>query len=54
LVLPLYALALLLCIELKAKTSISFTGMNTGLGLVELGLGRYVGQLVNVLFKKEN
>lgn len=49
---PLYALALVVLIALKAKGSISFSAMNTWLALVESGLGVYVGKVVHGLFKK--
>lgn len=52
-VFPVYALALLYCIEQKAKSNFSFVEMNTGLALVESLLGGYVGQIVGAFFKKE-
>lgn len=51
---PIYAIFLLLFIELKAKGSISFNQMNTWLMLVESVLGGYVGQMVHGLFKKND
>lgn len=50
--LPLYALALVALIALKAKGSITFSSMNTWLAVVESGLGAYVGKVVHGLFKK--
>lgn len=52
-VFPLYAVALLYCIEQKAKSNFSFAEMSTGLALVESLLGGYVGQIVGAFFKKE-
>ncbi|MEZ4961968.1 MAG: hypothetical protein R2830_19225 [Saprospiraceae bacterium] len=50
--LPLYAIALVVLIALKAKGTMSFSSMNTWLALVESGLGLYVGKIVHGLFKK--
>jgi hypothetical protein len=52
-VFPIYALALLYCIEQKAQSDFSFAEMNMGLALVESLLGGYVGQIVGTFFKKE-
>lgn len=49
---PIYAMLLLLFIELKVKGTISFTGMNSWLALVESVLGGYIGQMVHSLFKE--
>ena len=49
---PVYALLLLLFLELKAKTVISFIQMNFWLALTESVLGGYIGQLVFAFFKK--
>jgi hypothetical protein len=51
---PAYAIMLLLAIELKAKGSISFAGMNSWLALVESVLGGYIGQMVHSLFKERD
>lgn len=50
---PLYAIALLTLIELKAMTSISFTQMNFWLAMVESVLGGYIGQMLHAFFKEE-
>lgn len=50
---PAYAVLLVLLIELKAATLLSFVQMNTWLALVESVLGGYIGQMVHALFRKE-
>jgi len=50
---PVYAIALLLLIRAKPAGVISFGAMSLWLGLVESGLGGYIGQIVHALFKKE-
>lgn len=50
---PLYALALLSLIELKAMTTLSFGQMNFWLALTESVLGGYIGQMLNAFFRKE-
>lgn len=50
---PIYAVALIFCIELKAMTRISFSQMNFWLAMAESVLGGYVGRLVFAFFKKE-
>ncbi len=50
---PIYALALFLFIEMKAKSALSFGQMNLWLALVESVLGGYVGQIVFAFFRKE-
>ena len=49
---PLYVVVLLWFINRKAVGDLSFAQMNVGLGLVESGLGGYVGQIVMSFFKK--
>ncbi|MEL7161773.1 MAG: hypothetical protein AAFN92_13515, partial [Bacteroidota bacterium] len=50
---PLYAIALLLLIRAKPAGFIGFGSLSLWLGLVESGLGGYIGQIVHALFKKE-
>lgn len=52
LLIPFYAGFLILFIELKAGTWITFSQMNTWLALVESVLGGYIGQMVHALFKQ--
>jgi len=49
---PVYGLTLLFCIEMKAQTIFSFAQMNTWLALVESVLGMYVGQVIFAFFKR--
>lgn len=49
---PIYAILLILFIELKAKSVFSFSQMNLWLALVESVLGGYIGQIVATFFKK--
>ena len=51
---PIYAILLILFIEMKVKGTLSFTQMNTWLALVESILGGYVGKIVHSLFKEKN
>ncbi|MEO1259583.1 MAG: hypothetical protein AAFZ15_12335 [Bacteroidota bacterium] len=50
--LPLYGGLLLVIITLKTTGALNFNGMNVMLGLVEVGVGGYLGEIVNTLFKK--
>ncbi|MFT4761605.1 MAG: hypothetical protein ACI9LN_003588 [Saprospiraceae bacterium] len=50
---PIYALALILFLEMKVKGTFSMAEMNAGLGIVEAVLGGYVGRIVYSFFKKE-
>lgn len=50
---PIYAILLLFFIEMKAKSSFSFSQMNFWLAMVESVLGGYVGRIVFAFFKKE-
>ncbi len=51
---PIYAFMLLLFIELKAKSSISFIQMNFWLAMVESVLGGYIGQIVFAFFRRQD
>ncbi|GJM31690.1 MAG: hypothetical protein DHS20C18_06910 [Saprospiraceae bacterium] len=51
---PIYAIMLLLFIELKAKSSITFSQMNLWLALVESILGGYIGQIVFDFFRRQD
>ena len=50
---PLYFLALYYFIDLKARSVLSFAEMNLWLGLVETGLGGYIGRIVYAFFRRE-
>lgn len=51
-VFPVYAFMLLLFIEMKAKSQLTFGQMNFWLAMVESVLGGYIGQIIFAFFKK--
>ena len=51
---PIYAVLLVVFIEMKVKGILSFAQMNTWLALVESVLGGYVGKIVHSLFKEKD
>jgi hypothetical protein len=50
---PVYALLLIVFVEMKVKGFLSFPQMNGLLAVVEIVLGGYVGQIVFSVFRKE-
>lgn len=50
---PIYAVALIAVIELKAATSISFEQMTFWIAMVESSLGVYIGKIISAFFKNE-